>query len=68
MDVKKIVFLHFALLQVHELDSLRHEIFEFGIFENFQKTKQIRLLEKSVVIKMYDIKGNAYQYVVLHNN
>ena len=65
MDVKKIVFLHCVLLQIHDLLSSRHDIFEFGIFENFHKTKHIRLLEDSVVRKMYDKKGNAYKYVII---
>ena len=47
---------------MHELDSSRHEIFEFGIFEHFDKNKGIRLLEDSLVSKLYDKKGKAYKY------
>ena len=66
MDVKKIIFLYCVLLQMHDLDlkqpfEPRFEIFEFGIFENFNKNKEIRLLEASLVNKMYDKKGKAYK-------
>ena len=62
MDMKRIVFLSCVLLQMHDLNSSRHEIFEFGIFENFHKNKEIRLLENSLVSKMYEKKGKAYIY------
>ena len=52
---------------MHDLDlkqpfEPRFEIFEFGIFENFHKNKEIRLLENSLVSKMYEKKGKAYKY------
>ena len=63
MEVKKIVFLHCVLLQMHELDLTRQEIFEFGVFENFHRNKELRLLEDSLLSRMYDKKGKSYQYV-----
>ena len=48
---------------MHDLDSSRHEIFEFGIFENFHKNKEIRLRENSLVSKMYDKKGKSNENV-----
>ena len=47
---------------MHDLNSSGHAIFEFGIFENFHKNKEIRLLENSLVSKMYEKKGKAYIY------
>ena len=65
MERGKIVCLLGVLLQMHDLDSSRHEIFEFGIFENFHKNKEIRLRENSLVSKMYDKKGKSNENVCI---
>ena len=65
MTIKGFLMLQFALLRIHDLDSSNLEMFEFGLFENFHKNKEIRLRENSLVSKMYDKKGKSNENVCI---
>ena len=58
-NMNTVVFLHCVLIQIHSLNSSRYELYEFGIFENFQKNKELLLLEDSLAKRMYDEKGTV---------
>ena len=57
MNLKRVLLLRLFLLQIKKSDSSKEEMFEFGVFENFEKNKQIFLVERSVVQVLYREKG-----------
>ena len=59
MKIKTLLLVPFILLRMHDLDSKNVEMFEFGIFENFQKNKELLLLEDSLAKRIYDEKGTV---------
>ena len=57
MKIKSFVFLPFILLRIKVSSSTNLEMFEFGIFENFKRNKELLLHENSLLGMIQDEKG-----------
>merc|ERR1712083_1126104 len=53
MKIKGLLMLQFVLLRIYGVDSSNLEMFEFGLFENFHKNKELVLLDASLVSNIH---------------